>query len=208
MIAVPAPSEQVLVRSQLTVKELPSLYEILLDSVSLGAYFIAGRFFLTFHVFQETANCGAGGKIMGKINWGRMFLGGLLTGGLWFGLLLLIMAFVGRDFGMAVVAAAQRNPTPGVLPRWLPNPVILITLNLVIGIWTMWLYAAIRPRYGPGPKTAAVAGFALWVIGPAAGSAFWGLSGIIPPMTMVAPIAASLPAIVLAAVVGARYYQE
>jgi hypothetical protein len=32
-------------------------------------------------------------------------------------------------------------------------------------MWIMWLYAAIRPRYGPGPKTAAVAGFALWFIG-------------------------------------------
>lgn len=144
---------------------------------------------------------------MGKINWGRVFLCGLLTSGLWFGLLLLIMAFLGKDLGMAVAAAAQRNPTPSVLPRWLSNPAVFMTLNLVAGIWIMWLYAAIRPRYGPEWKTAAVAGFALWLI-CAVADAFWGLTGIIPPTTLVAPVAASLPALVLAAVVGARYYQE
>ncbi len=27
-----------------------------------------------------------------------------------------------------------------------------------------WWYAAIRPRFGPGPKTAAIAGLAVWLI--------------------------------------------
>lgn len=141
------------------------------------------------------------------MNWGRILLCGLLTGGLWFSLVLLIMAFVGTDFVMAVVAAAQRNPTPSPLSRWLLNPAVFLALNLVIGLWMMWLYAAIRPRYGPGPKTAAVAGFSLWFIG-AVTDALFGLSGMIPPTTLLAPVAASLPAIVLATLVGARYYQE
>ena len=145
--------------------------------------------------------------LVGKINWGRILLCGLLTGGLWFSLVLLIMAFVGKDFVMAVVAAAQRNPNPSALPRWLLNPAVFFALNLVIGLWMMWLYAAIRPRYGPGPKTAAVAAFAVWFIGVVT-DAFFGLSGIILPTTLVAPVAAALPAMVLATVVGARYYQE
>ena len=32
------------------------------------------------------------------------------------------------------------------------------------GIVAIWLYAAIRPRYGPGPMTAAIAGLAMWLI--------------------------------------------
>lgn len=41
----------------------------------------------------------------------------------------------------------------------------LVIVNIAMGMWAMWLYAAIRPRYGPGPKTATVAGFAWWVVG-------------------------------------------
>jgi len=28
-----------------------------------------------------------------------------------------------------------------------------------------WLYAAMRPRFGPGPKTAILAGFVVWFCG-------------------------------------------
>ena len=34
-----------------------------------------------------------------------------------------------------------------------------------MGILMTWWYAAIRPRFGAGPKTAAIAGFAVWLIG-------------------------------------------
>ena len=36
-----------------------------------------------------------------------------------------------------------------------------ILWGFLVGIFAIWLYAAIRPRYGPGPKTAAVAGVAV-----------------------------------------------
>lgn len=93
---------------------------------------------------------------MGKINWGRIFLCGILTGGVWYllGLLVFIFALGRTDFAAAVEAAGR--------PRF---PALPFILHLAGGIWTMWLYAAIRPRYGQGPKTAAVAGSALWVIG-------------------------------------------
>jgi hypothetical protein len=35
----------------------------------------------------------------------------------------------------------------------------------VIGILIVWLYAAMRPRFGPGPKTAIIAGFVVWLCG-------------------------------------------
>ncbi len=89
---------------------------------------------------------------MGKINWGRMFLCGIVTGVVWFLLMSLVLALVAGDF-IAVLLAA------GVPP--LPQPqlgLLAFIVNLAIGIWTIWLYAAIRPGYGPGPKTTAVAG--------------------------------------------------
>lgn len=36
---------------------------------------------------------------------------------------------------------------------------------LVFGFAIAWLYAAIRPRFGPGPATAVLAGIVVWVIG-------------------------------------------
>ena len=39
-----------------------------------------------------------------------------------------------------------------------------VLLFVVMGIGLIWLYAAIRPRYGPGPRTAAIAGFVMWLI--------------------------------------------
>lgn len=71
----------------------------------------------------------------------------------------------------------------------------------------MWLYAAIRPRYGPGPKTAAVAGFAWWVIYSLA-KANWGPFGLVSSKVIVALLAATLPALIVVTILGARFYEE
>ena len=42
---------------------------------------------------------------------------------------------------------------------------VLILVNGVERIIAVWLYAAIRPRYGPGPKTALLAGLTVWLVG-------------------------------------------
>lgn len=41
----------------------------------------------------------------------------------------------------------------------------LLILGLVGGILSMWVYAAIRPRFGAGVKTATIAGVTTFVIG-------------------------------------------
>lgn len=38
-----------------------------------------------------------------------------------------------------------------------------LATTIVLGLMLAWLYAAIRPRFGPGPSTALKAGFFLWV---------------------------------------------
>ncbi len=137
---------------------------------------------------------------MGKINWGRVFLCGILTGVVFYLLQLVVFVFaLGQtDFAAAVQAAGR--------PRFPPLP---FTLHVAIGIWTMWLYAAIRPRYGPGAKTAAVAGFAMWVIGGLVGALWVSLRLVpIPLGALVGPLAVSLPTTIVAAVVGAWPYKE
>ena len=39
-----------------------------------------------------------------------------------------------------------------------------IVLNLILGIALVWTYAAIRPRFGPGPRTAVYTAILLWVV--------------------------------------------
>ena len=42
--------------------------------------------------------------------------------------------------------------------------------GFLVGILAIWLYAAIRPRYGAGSKTALYAGAAVWGLGYLLGS--------------------------------------
>ncbi len=45
-----------------------------------------------------------------------------------------------------------------------PNAVAMTIYILCVGIMTAWIYAAIRPRFGPGPGTAFKASTAAWLI--------------------------------------------
>src|SRR3989442_7464581 len=56
-------------------------------------------------------------------------------------------------------AAMQALGKPGSMDNLIP---LFVVLDFVYGIGLLWLYAAIRPRFGAGPKTAVIAGVALW----------------------------------------------
>ena len=135
---------------------------------------------------------------MGKINWGRVFLCGLVAGLIWSLLSAVLLTFLGGDLLTAVPQLYA--PRRGLL-------LFSTIVNLAMGSWAMWLYAAIRPRYGPGPKTAAVAGSAWWIMYSLT-KANWGPYGLVQPKVLLALLGAALPALIVAAVVGARYYDE
>ena len=44
------------------------------------------------------------------------------------------------------------------------NDGIALIGSIIVGVVLVWLYAAIRPRYGPGPKAAILAGLFGWVL--------------------------------------------
>jgi hypothetical protein len=137
---------------------------------------------------------------MGRINWGRVVLCGLVAGVVWTVLGSVVTVLVGREFAAAVPGGRLSAPKLGFV-------VFLFILNLVEGTWAMWLYAAIRPRYGAGPKTAAVVGISWWVVSSLV-DATWGSFGFVPVSALWPAMAASLPALILAAVVGAWPYKE
>lgn len=105
---------------------------------------------------------------MSQINGKRVVLGGLVAG--------VISNISGITlahffFEEEVNAAMQRlNLTfgPGI-------GVLHLTMRLAMGVALVWLYAAIRPRFGPGPRTALIAGTAMWLF-----AYVWSLLGMYP----------------------------
>lgn len=140
---------------------------------------------------------------MAKINWGRVVLGGFLNAvvfnAIWTSAWLL---FLRSGWTSALEALGRTFPeTPGAAAFWL-------LLTLVGGIFAIWFYAAIRPRYGPGPKTAACAGFALWLIGWLAPSLWWARILLLPTGLVASSAVMALVGIVAAMVLGAWPYKE
>jgi len=136
---------------------------------------------------------------MSKINWSRVLGCGLLAGIVWIILGSLVTSLLGRDF-----AALPNNHLGAPTPSFL---VVNVVLDLLKGISILWLFAAIRPLYGPGAKTAGIAALAWWFI-VSLGDATWCSFGFFPPHTVVPLMIGTLPAILLATLAGARFYKD
>lgn len=90
---------------------------------------------------------------MGKINYGRVVLGGVVAAVVFFVMDFLGMMIIPFDWEAWIV---ERGLTMPPMATW-------IVLNLLFGILVVWLYAAIRPRFGPGVKTAVIAAVFAWL---------------------------------------------
>lgn len=144
---------------------------------------------------------------MGKINMGRVILGGLVAG-----LVMNISEFV-------LHAVVLREEGEKVQKQWetlglVGNPdrsllAWLVVATFALGILAVWLYAAIRPRFGAGPGTAVSAGLAVWAMSYLY-SAVYVYAGIViyaAKLTWL-PAAWSLVEVPVATVVGAWLYKE
>ena len=99
---------------------------------------------------------------MGKINWARVVLGGLVV---------MIVNGVVAAIQIPMFSGAFETAFDalGGASDWVESPDATFfmsgtAIQLGGGIVAIWLYAAIRPRYGPGPMTATIAGLAVWLI--------------------------------------------
>jgi hypothetical protein len=88
---------------------------------------------------------------MGKINRTRVLLGGLVAG-----VIINIFEFVLNG----VIITKDMEDALRALGRQLGmGELAMFTVwAFMVGVFAVWLYAAIRPRYGAGPKTALCAG--------------------------------------------------
>ena len=138
---------------------------------------------------------------MGKINLARVFLGGLLAG-----LILNIFEYVlnGVVFAPqwdAFEKLLERQMRPGAIP-------FFVVSSFVMGIGIVWLYAAARPRLGPGPKTAALTGIAFWFFAYAIPAANGVMASLYPGHLTLTVTLILLAATLLASVCGAWLYKE
>ena len=141
---------------------------------------------------------------MGRINWARVFIGGLLAGIVMFALGYVFYGlWLSKEFGAAMQALGRPPMAETVGTR-----VFILVMSLVSGIIAVWFYAAIRPRFGPGPKTAALAGFWVWVIGGLLPTIWYASLDLFPRAYMVKDAGAGLVLWVVATLVGAWAYKE
>jgi hypothetical protein len=140
---------------------------------------------------------------MGKINMGRVLLGGIVAG-----IVLNVLAYLVDG----VLLASQWSEGMKALGRPDISGGQIIWLNILgffAGIVMIWLYAAIRPRFGPGPKTAIIAGLAVWFLG-----IFWPnvslmwIAGLFHPNLTVHTTLGGLIEMVAGALAGAFLYHE
>jgi hypothetical protein len=100
---------------------------------------------------------------MDTINWRRLAVAGTLAGVV---LIVLAIASTALFFGrqkLATIFQTLAPPTNRVTAL-----LFFLAAFLLMGILLTWWYAAIRPRFGAGPKTAVIAGLSVWLIGVAA----------------------------------------
>ena len=139
---------------------------------------------------------------MNKINYGRVVLGGLVAG-----LVLNIGEFVLNAVvladSMKAFNAAHNFKDPGT------NFIIVaVLLTFLLGIVIVLGYAAIRPRFGAGVKTAIIAALFAWFgLYFYMGIFFWLLFGI-STSDCILTMVWGLVEYVLAAIAGAWLYKE
>ncbi len=139
---------------------------------------------------------------MGRIDNGRVLLGGLLAGVIINASEILANVFVfASQFEEALGDLGMPEPTTGEVIAYLG-------FGFILGITAVWIYAAIRPRFGPGPKTAVTAGLVLWIL-----ARVWPITDIgtfleMPAGLMVSGYVWTLVESVLATMAGAWLYRE
>jgi hypothetical protein len=142
---------------------------------------------------------------MADINWTRVLTGGLVAG------LVMNIGEAALHGGMLGADAQQLFDRYQIQALASAVPIVsLIVMTFVLGIASVWLYAAIRPRYGAGAKTAIIAGLAVWVIAHVWSGVYLGMGflGLIPAKLAYLPIAWGLVEAPLGTLAGAWLYRE
>jgi hypothetical protein len=141
---------------------------------------------------------------MASINTGRVILGGLVGG------------VVGNVCDFAWNMTVMKDDMTALATRFGVDPAAMnsfagaapwIAVDFVFGLLLVFSYAAMRPRFGPGPKTAIIAALILFVGVTAVLYGFTSM-GMMPMNSFVKGSATALVSVVASSLVGASLYKE
>ena len=96
------------------------------------------------------------------INTGKVLIGGIVAG--------VVMNAVDFVTNMYIVGDRMKAETeafkPGLSDQMMSTNTMIsyIVMDFALGIALIWTYAAIRPRFGPGIKTASYAALLFWIL--------------------------------------------
>ena len=142
---------------------------------------------------------------MGKMNIRRLIAGGLVAG-------LIINIAEGVTNG-AILGQQWKNWAAKMAPvTQQPTNAQAMTLWTILafalGLIAIWMYAAVRTRFGPGPKTAMIVGLVLWIL-------YWPLVtvqhtalGTVPLNIEIIGDIGGLVGVILGVFAGAAIYKE
>jgi len=139
---------------------------------------------------------------MGKINFGRVLLGGIVAGVILnLGEMVLNGMILAKEMADFFNRCGFKQPASTFY-------VIAIAITFVLGIVIVLGYAAIRPRFGAGPKTAIIAALFAWFgVYVYQNVIALGL-GMVPIKLVAIALVWGLVEYIIASLVGAALYKE
>jgi hypothetical protein len=138
---------------------------------------------------------------MKGINLGRVIIGGLVAG-----VLINISEFLLNTVVLKSDMEAGMKALGKTVPQSGGTIAVWMILGFVMGIASVWLYAAIRPRYGAGPGTAVRAGVVVWFFGSLVCTVVIVNMGLFPFNAL--GVVWELAQAIIATILGASLYKE
>lgn len=139
---------------------------------------------------------------MNGINVGRWILGGIAAGLVTWLIEGLAVMFYTADLNAALAA---HNLTMTVDAGTFAGGLFV---NLVGGLVLVYIYALARARFGPGPRTAVLAGITLWTGGYLVSLMGYNMMGLFPSRLIITWALVGLVEMILAGLVGGWIYRE
>ena len=142
---------------------------------------------------------------MAAINAGKVITSGLAAG--------LVLNVIDFASNMYIIGSRMKLELDTVNPSlWASlndpgNIAYFVAIDFALGVMIVWLYAAIRPRFGAGPATAIKAGLFVWIVASLMWSFFY-FMGLTAFSSFVLTGVISLVNFVGAAWVGGWLYAE
>jgi hypothetical protein len=138
---------------------------------------------------------------MGKTNWTRVFLGGLLTG-----CVATILGFVRWEVYPDRIPAMEAL---GLLARSSEGLIILgVVIYFIAGIIAIWTCSTIRPQCGTRVNTAITAGIAFWILSVLLPYISFAFMGMVPTTISAVEGLSGVVICIVATLAGAWVYKE